>query len=377
MSRFFKKLWSGKKQPYQELPSELNPRLERSRQPSCQGGRVYQEVPEDDHDESEPELTMTDFIRLNQEANDLNISRPDVDIDTIDEAIEKYSQSYSNGDGYKLAGLSWGNALISKAYAFKPKQFELFYTQKDVVKQNILYAIAHFIQGIKVLKHAINSIYSDNGSDYNKVAGIRFAYNDLNLYYENGLVWKYDLDLRSKVQASALDLLFDTDAFKELVPEQNMSILSLTLVNPNIKSVIEYYMSELVSHPRDKNILFSIAKCYMLLFKKSNNYYDLEQSKIYLDELSLILQGQSNDDIRNLREEVSKSLDDKTKRLEGPLCAGGGGESVGGGELMRPPPPFDGGGKSRTRRNKSRTHRKSRARRNKSRKIKKRIRTKK
>ena len=376
MSRFFKKLWSGKKQSYQELPSELNPSLKRSSPPSCQGG--YQTVPEDHDDESESELTMTDFIRLNQEANDLKISRPDVDIDTIDEAIEKYSQSYSNGDGYKLAGLSWGNALIMKARALKPKQFELFYTQKDVVKQNILDAVALFRQGIKVLKHAINSIYSDNGPDYNKYDVIGFAYNDLNLYYENGLVWKYDLDLRSEGQASALDILFDTKAFEELVPEQNRSILSLTLVNPSIERVIEYYMSELVSHPRDKNILFSIAKCYMLLFKKSNKYSHLEQSKMYLDELSLILQGQSNDDIINLREEVSKYLDDKTKRLEGHSCAGGGGESAGGGELMRPPPPFDGGGKSRTHRNKSRARRnKSRARRNKSRKIKKRIRTKK
>jgi hypothetical protein len=349
--------WPFKKKPVEEQPLQLNT-------------YGYRERP------IGPELkvTMNDLKDLYEEARALNINDSS-EINTIDAVIKKYIRSYLIGNGYKLSGLYLGVAYFLKASALRPTQFEMFSTDKDVVKKLIVQARDYFNDGIIQLKHFINSIYKDTNPN---VDDIKYAYNNLIFYCDKGLEWEYTLDRTSRIQNSILRDLFNKDK-TEFVPFFEVleydTFVSLVIVDTVIKDLIIYFESELSERPGDKNILSSIAKCYMLLFKKSKNYDHLERSKMYLNMFLEDLKVERNDDITTLIEEVIRSLDEKDKRL-GPSCAGGG-ASASGGALM-PPLPFDGGSKSRTRRNKTRSRKnKSRARRNKSRKIKKRIRTKK
>jgi tetratricopeptide (TPR) repeat protein len=335
-----------------------------SRPATCQGG--YQPLTErppppqfeDDADAEEtPQQRITRLELLSADAYER------YEAGDIDYSYDLYSESYLNGDGYKEAGLWMAHISVLKAKQLKPEHLDMFLNKDDALGR-IVMAQQFYEQGIREIKHVIRSI----NSEPREIETIRRAYLQLNLTYDDGLVWEYnDYDDKSETQKQALDMLFEKDSgFGNIEIIRNGIKISLILLTPQFQPAIKYYKEELESKPDDTNILYSIGMMYFFLSltiyhsgkpelqERARNM--LFNSKVYFDKLLVILGRQPMDDYNN---DMIKKVKNYLKRLN---------ERIGG---VCPRLLSVGGGKSRTRRNKSRT------RRNKSRKIKKRIRTKK
>lgn len=362
MSGFFGSFFKGNASD-REIYEPLIPPSIPSKPATCQGGYqpLQERRPQFDDDEETPQQRIT---RLELLSADAYIKYEAGDMDA---AYELYSESYWNGDGYKEAGLWMAHISVLKAKQLKPDQLDMFLNKDDALRR-ILMAQQFFEQGIREIKHVIRSI----NSEPREIETLRRAYLQLNLIYYDGLVWEYKYDDKSETQKQVLDMLFERDSgFGNIGITQNVNnIISLIIVYPQLEQAITYYQGELMSKPDDTNILYSIGIMHFLLSKKYNDNPNIAErarnmlfnSKVYFDRLLPILKRQSRDKYNNdLIEDVERYLVQINGRIGG-VCP----------RLLSV-----GGSKPRTRRNKSRTHRKSRTRKNKSYKIKKRIRTQK